>query len=76
MQERKRKKRVVPFLVLAAIMVGVVVYFNWYSHVVGGEDPYDETFITINQYMPQQAKDWACGTLAERFPDSLPPLSC
>ena len=57
-------------------MLAIAVYLFWYQSAVSSESPYDEIFIEINGFMPQPARDWACGRIAERFPGSLPPYTC
>ncbi len=57
-------------------ILAVAIYQFWYQVAENGDSPYDEVFIEINGYMPQQARDWACGRMAERFPGTLPPYTC
>lgn len=77
--KRKRSARSSFFrLIFIGLILGLgfIIYQNWYLHATSGEDPYDEIFIQINGYMPQFARDFACGKIADRFPGTLPPFTC
>lgn len=65
------------FAILLPICLAGAISYVWYDSAVNSEDPYDEIFIEINQYMPEPLRAWGCGKVLERFPEgTLPPLSC
>ena len=69
-------KFVITFVLALAVILAAMIYQFWYQFAVNGNSPYDEIFIEINGVMPQPARSWACGKIAERFPGSLPPYTC
>ena len=69
-------KFIITFVLALAAILAVMIYQFWYQFAVNGDSPYDEMFIEINGMMPQSARNWACGQIADRFPGTLPPYTC
>ena len=71
--------KVLGYLILiAATLGGVFLFIGWVQPAtMPSDDPYDETFVAINQLLPQPMRDWACDQLAAEFGESAaPPPGC
>ena len=62
----------VRLIVLAIIVVGGY----WAYYVFAAADPNDRFGVAINKYMPDQARQFACDKLKERFGPIAAPEGC
>lgn len=60
---------------LIAIMI-VLFGGYWAYYVFAGANPNDPLGVEISKYLPDQAREFACKKLKERFGDIQPPQGC
>ena len=70
----KRLLRVILIVVIAAV---VILGQRSYNYVTNTTDPFDETGINLQSYMPEPIRHWGCMQLKNNFGHkTLPPYGC
>jgi hypothetical protein len=63
--------------VLRLIAILIVVFGGyWAYYVFAGANPNDPLGVEISKYLPDQAREFACTKLKERFGDIQTPQGC
>ena len=70
-------KKLLRILLIVGIAVVAVIGQRWYSYVTNTKDPFDETGIHLQSYMPASIRHWGCMQLKSNFGNkTLPPYGC
>ena len=69
-------KKILTFVVVIVLGVGIAGGYRWYSYVTAAPDPLDEVGIDLNSRMPMPLRKWGCFQMQKRFGDRIPPYGC